>query len=281
MKKIFIFSILLVSASSIFAQKFNQSREFKVIRVNEEISSHIVVGEPIEYVDISTKNIVGDIPIKNILRIKPLERDSSAKFNDGDTLAMLTVVSERYKIQFNCVYTTDRNLATSNVDLKTDEMASYMNENVDMPQSQMRKLAWTIWNSGNKYFDVSREAYRIRITLNNIYTYRGFFFIDVSIKNKTKIEYDVDQIRFKVEDKRYSKATNFQQIEVEPILSINEGKKFTKEYRNIYVFEKFTFPDEKVFTVEVAEQQVSGRTVILRIDYTDILNADSFSRSLF
>jgi len=83
-----------------------------------------------------------------------------------------------------------------------------------------------------------------------------------------------------VEDKRYSKATNFQQIEVEPVLSINEGKKFTKEYRNIYVFEKFTFPDEKVFTVEVAEQQVSGRTVILRIDYADILNADSFSRSL-
>jgi len=172
MKKILIFSILLAIASSLFAQKFNQSREFKVIRVNEEISSHIVVGEPIEYVDISTKNIVGDIPIKNILRIKPAEMDSTDTFKDGDTLAMLTVVSERYKIQFNCVYTADRNLATSNVDLKTDEMASYINENVDMPQSQMRKLAWTIWNSGHKYFDVSREAYKLRITLNNIYTYR-------------------------------------------------------------------------------------------------------------
>jgi len=46
------------------------------------------------------------------------------------------------------------------------------------------------------------------------------------------------------------------------------------------VFEKFTFPDEKVFTVEVSEKQISGRTVILRIDYADVLNADAFHRSV-
>lgn len=281
MKKILIFNLLLLSTSSLFAQIFNKSEEMQVIKVNEEVSSHITIGEPIEYVDISTGKIVGDLPIKNILRIKPIEFDNdSTKFKEGDVLALVTIVGERYKIQFNCVYTENRNLATSNVDVKTDEMASYVNVNVDMPAAEMRKLSWHIWNSGHKYFDVSREAYKIRITLNNIYTFRGFFFIDVSIKNKTNIEYDVDQIRFKIEDKKITKATNFQQIEVEPVLSINEGEKFTKEYRNIFVFEKFSFPDEKVFTVEVAEKQISGRTVILRIDYADILNADAFSRSI-
>ena len=281
MKKVLLFNILLAFASCLFAQKFEKSEEMQIIKVNEDVSTHITIGEPIEYVDISTSKIAGDLPLKNILRIKPIENENdSVGYKDGDVLALVTIVGERYKIQFNCVYTADRNVATSNVDVKTDEMASYVNVNVDMPEAQMRRLSWTIWNSGHKYFDVSRELYKLRITLNNIYTFRGFFFIDVSIRNKTNIEYDVDQIRFKIEDKKQTKATNFQQIEIEPVLSINEGEKFTKEYRNIYVFEKFTFPDEKVFTVEVSESQISGRTVILRIDYADILNADAFSRSM-
>jgi conjugative transposon TraN protein len=257
----------------------NLSTDMQIIKVNGQISTMIAVGEPIELVDISTDHMTGDIPIKNILRIKPVQGDS-ARFKEGDVLAMITIITERYKIQFNCVYTEDRGQATSNIDIKSEDMASYVNVNVDMPRAEMRKLAWTIWNSGNKYFDVSREAYKLRITLNNIYTIKGYFFIDVSIRNKTNIEYDVDQIRFKIEDKRHTKATNFQQIEVEPVLSINEGETFVKEYRNIYVFEKFTFPDEKVFTVEVSEKQISGRTIILRIDYADVLNADAFHRSV-
>ena len=280
MKKILIFSILLfLVCDCLFAQRMNNSTDMQVIKVNEQISTMIAVGEPVELVDVSTDKITGDIPIKNILRIKPVLIDS-ARYEEGEVLSMITIITERYKIQFNCVYTEDRNKATSNIDIKSEDMASYLNVNVDMPQMEMRKLAWTIWNSGNKYFDVSREAYKLRITLNNIYTIKGFFFIDVSIRNKTNIEYDVDQIRFKIEDKRHTKATNFQQIEVEPVLSINEGETFVKEYRNIYVFEKFTFPDEKVFTVEVSEKQISGRTVILRIDYADVLNADAFHRSV-
>jgi len=280
MKKILILNVLISFISGFLsAQRMNSSTDMQIIKVNEQISTMIAVGEPVELVDISTDKIVGDIPIKNLIRIKPVQRDS-VQFKEGEILSMITIITERYKIQFNCVYTEDRNKATSNIDIKSDEMASYVNVNVDMPQYEMRKLAWTIWNSGNKYFDVSREAYKLRISLNNIYTIKGFFFIDVSIRNKTNIEYDVEQIRFKIEDKKHTKATNFQQIEVEPYLSINEGKTFLKEYRNIYVFEKFTFPDEKVFTVEVSEKQISGRTVILRIDYADVLNADAFHRSV-
>jgi conjugative transposon TraN protein len=280
MKRIPIFVILFALASGLMcAQTLNKSAEMQILKVNEQVSTHIAVGEPIEYVDISTNKIVGDLPLKNIMRIKPVEADSG-HYRNGDIISMITIVTERYKIQFNCVYTDNRDEATSNVDIKTQDMESYVNVNVDMPENEMRRLAWSIWNSGNKYFDVSRELYRLRITLNNIYTFRGFFFLDVSIRNRTNIEYDVDQIRFKIEDKKQTKATNFQQIEIEPVLSINEGETFVKEYRNIYIFEKFTFPDEKVFTVEVSEKQISGRTVILRIDYADVLNADAFHRSV-
>ena len=94
--------------------------------------------------------------------------------------------------------------------------------------------------------------------------------------NKTNIQFDIDQIRFKIEDKRIFKATSFQSIEVKPIVTLNDDKNFKHKYRNIFVFEKFTFPEDKVFTIEIAEKQISGRTIILKISYADVLGADPF-----
>lgn len=92
-----------------------------------------------------------------------------------------------------------------------------------------------------------------------------------------KFSFDIDQIRFKIEDKKQTKATNFQSIEILPLMQVNKNLVFKKNYRNIFVFEKFTFPDEKVLTIEISEKQISGRTITLRIDYADILHADAFT----
>ena len=281
MKKLwFLQCLVLISCLSAFAQTKTFSGEAFNALVNEEISTHITFGEPIKYVDISTNRVVGDIPVANILRIKPMIKDSTKRYQEGEVLAMVTIVTERCKVQFNCIY-SQRDGAIADIDINSEEMKSYVNVNVDMPEKEMREYCWNIWNNGKKYYDVSREANKLRISLNNIYTVKGFFFIDIDIRNKTNIEYDVNQIRFKIEDKKQSKATNFQSLEVKPVLSINEGKTFQREYRNVFVFGKFTFPDEKVFTVEVAEDQISGRTVIMKIDYADVLNADAFNKKLF
>ena len=129
----------------------------------------------------------------------------------------------------------------------------------------------------NKFYDVSSKSNLMKIVLNNIYTLDKYFFIDISMINKTKIRYDIDQIRFKIEDKKQTKATNFQSIEILPLMQVNKNLVFKKNYRNIFVFEKFTFPDEKVLTIEISEKQISGRTITLRIDYADILHADAFT----
>lgn len=45
----------------------------KVIYINKDVSTHFVLMEDIEYVDISVGNIVGNQPNNNTLRVKPLE----------------------------------------------------------------------------------------------------------------------------------------------------------------------------------------------------------------
>ena len=46
------------------------------------------------------------------------------------------------------------------------------------------------------------------------------------------------------------------------------------------VVPKLTFPNDKVLTIEMAEKQISGRTIGLSIDYEDVLSADTFNKVL-
>ena len=84
----------------------------------------------------------------------------------------------------------------------------------------------------------------------------------------------------KLADKKISKATKNQVIELTPEMQLEESKSFKYGYRNILVVKKLTFPNDKILTIEMSEKQISGRTISLNIDYEDVLSADSFNRVL-
>ena len=118
------------------------------------------------------------------------------------------------------------------------------------------------------------------IRLNNIYAVGDYFFIDFSIENRTNIRFDIDEIRVKLADKKVSKATNSQVIELEPEMELEQRMSFLHGYRNVLAIKKMTFPNDKVLTIEVNEKQISGRTIALNINYEDVLCADSFNDAL-
>lgn len=114
----------------------------------------------------------------------------------------------------------------------------------------------------------------LKITLNNIYVLYDYFFFDIAVENKSNIAFERDQVCFKTEDEKMGKVTNFQQLEVTPKYQTNPEKAFTKLYHNVFVFEKFTFPDDKVFTIELAQSQISSGAELLKVKYKEVLNAD-------
>ena len=59
-----------------------------------------------------------------------------------------------------------------------------------------------------------------------------------------------------------------------------DKKNFKKSFRNVIVLPKMTFPDEKVLTITINEEQISGRGLTLHIDYQDVLNADGYHHTL-
>ena len=120
----------------------------------------------------------------------------------------------------------------------------------------------------------------MEMRLNNIYSVGEYFFIDFSINNKTNIRFDIDELRFKLADKKTSKATNAQIIELAPAMLLDSRPSFMHGYRNVAVIKKMTFPNDKVLSIELSEKQISGRTLTLSIDYEDVLCADSFNKVL-
>ncbi|EFS33508.1 conjugative transposon protein TraN [Bacteroides sp. D2] len=253
------------------------------IYVNREVTTHIVMPENIKMVDISTPKVIGNQCADNIVRIKPFQDNDSTHtctYAENELLATLTLIGERRIAQYDIVYTHSQQMAASIYRVAYSETQSYINPEVTMPMAEMARYAWAIYGSERKYNQVVSKAHGMKAVVNNIYSIGDYFFIDYSLQNKTKIAYDIEELRVKLADKKETKATNSQTIELTPVFSLNHVKKFKKNYRNVLVLPKLTFPEEKVLRLEISENQISGRVIILTIEYEDILNADGFDANL-
>lgn len=247
--------------------------EMEQLTVNEQVTTVITATEPVRFVDISTDKVAGDQPINNTIRLKPKE----AGHEDGEVLA---IVTERYRTQYALVYTTRLQEAVTDKEIHAVETTAYHNPAVSLSTEDIYRFARRVWTSPARYRNVSCKQHRMTMRLNNIYAVGDYFFIDFSIENRTRIRFDIDEMRVKLADKKVSKATNAQVIELQPEMMLEQGKSFLHGYRNIVVIRKMTFPNDKVLTIELSEKQISGRNISLNIDYEDVLNADNFNEVL-
>ena len=272
-KGILAIALLSVGTAAKAQQTYN---EMEQLTVNEQVTTVITATEPIRFVDISTDKIAGDQPINNTIRLKPKE----SGHEDGEVLAIVTIVTERYRTQYALLYTTRMQEAVTDKEVQPLEMTAYHNPAVSLSTEDMYRFARQVWLSPARYRNVSRKQHRMTMRLNNIYAVGDYFFIDFSIENRTHIRFDIDEIRVKLADKKVSKATNSQVIELVPEMELEQRMSFLHGYRNVLAVKKMTFPNDKVLTIEVSEKQISGRTIALNIDYEDVLCADSFNDAL-
>ena len=274
--KTFILSAFSLLAIQVQAQKTMDGMQF--LTVNENITTVITASEPVRFVDISTDKIVGDQPINNTIRLKPKEGVEVNR--DGDILAVVTIVTERYRSQYALIYTSHQDEAVTDKSIEIDERTAYNNPAVSMSTEDMARYARQIWASPARYRNVASKKHRMTMRLNNIYSVGEYFFLDFSLENRTNIRFDIDQLRVKLNDKKTAKSTTVQTIELIPAFILDNSTSFKYGYRNVLVVKKMTFPNDKILTIELSEKQISGRTISLSVEYEDVLNADSFSKAL-
>jgi conjugative transposon TraN protein len=273
-RTILSFAFLYIAGATVNAQQTYS--EMEQLTVNEHITTIITASEPIRFVDISTDLVAGDQPINNTIRLKPKD----GLHEDGEILAIITMVTERYRCQYALIYTSQMTEAVTDKEISITECTAYRNPAVSMSTEDMYRYARQIWSSPAKFRNIGNKQHRMKMRLNNIYAVGEYFFLDFSIENSTNIRFDIDEIRIKLADKRINKATNAQIIELKPELILDSSKSFLHGYRNVVVIKKMTFPNDKVLSLEMSEKQISGRTISINVDYEDVLSADGFSKVL-
>ena len=269
MKKLFLVAVAFVALSTSSASA--QDTNLRTIYVNKDVTTHLIMPETIKLVDISTDNVVGNQVNDNIVRIKP-----DTILADGETAAIATVIGERHIAQYMLVYCSQSCFVHTRFTTPYCDAQDYSNPDVQMSVAEMSRYAIRMYNAKRTVENIHSKKDKMKAWVNHICSAGDYFFIDFSMENKTKIPYDISDIRVKLEDKKQKKATNYQSVELTPEFMLNCNKHFKKHYRNVLVIKKLTFPEAKVLKIEVSENQISGRTIELNINYDDVLNADCF-----
>ena len=269
MKKIFLAAVafMAMSINSVHAQ----DKVLSTLYVNKDVTTHLIMPETIKLVDISTDHVVGNQVNDNIVRIKP-----DTIMTDGETAAVVTVIGERHIAQYKLVYSVLPNIVHTRFTIPYCDTQEYQTPDVQMSVAEMSRYAIRMFNAKRSVQNIHSKKDKMKAWVNHICSAGDYFFIDFSLENKTKIPYDISEIRVKLEDKKQKKATNYQSIELTPEYMLNWNKHFKKRYRNVLVIKKLTFPEAKVLKIEVSENQISGRTIELNINYDDVLKADCF-----
>ena len=270
MKKIFLFAVVAFIALSTNNAKA-QDKVLSTLYINKDVTTHLIMPETIKLVDISTDYVVGNQVNDNIVRIKP-----DTILTDGETAAVVTVIGERHIAQYKLVYSVLPNIVHTRFTIPYCDTQEYQNPDVQMSVAEMSRYAIRMFNAKRSVQNIHSKKDKMKAWVNHICSAGDYFFIDFSLENKTKIPYDISEIRVKLEDKKQKKATNYQSIELTQEYMLNWNKHFKKRYRNVLVVKKLTFPEAKVLKIEISENQISGRTIELNINYDDVLKADCF-----
>ncbi|MBW8323691.1 MAG: conjugative transposon protein TraN [Prolixibacteraceae bacterium] len=273
--KVFNFIITLVCLF-LFASANAQQKtkpDLPSFHIQKDVAIHFVSPEPIQFVDISTNWIVGDIPVDNVLRIKYVDLES--KTISDSAAAIITIIGQSFIAQYKMIYNPAPKSVCSHIEVLPEHMNPLEFPKITMSFQKMKDFATQILYKEPNFKNVTNKNLGMTANLNNIFALGDYIFLDLSFKNSTNIKYDIDQVRFKIRDKKITKATNVQDVEVKPTFTLYKNQSFKKSYRNIFVFPKLTFPGNKTFTIQLTEKQISGRVVELDIDYSDLLQADT------
>jgi conjugative transposon TraN protein len=261
MKNIFFYFALLMT----FHVKAQET--LPTVLLSPKVTVHFISPEPIQYVDISTKQLEGDLPLKNVLRIKV--KDSTKTFED----ATVTIAGEKFIAQYHIV--ASRGAVPTEINIMPADSKPLDISGIGFSQNQLKAMSLNLIANAPNGHREKVKAFEMIGFLNHVYTVGDYIFLDISYKNKTRLKYDIDQFHFKVEDTKVTKASNVQSVELKPEFVLQDVPAFEKYYRNIFVFRKMTFPGNKVFLAELSEKQISGRVITLKISYKDLLSADT------
>ncbi|MDV2442586.1 conjugative transposon protein TraN [Elizabethkingia anophelis] len=273
-------TICMALAQTAAAEKYIM--ELPQLNITDGVSLHIISPEPIQFVDLSTDNLTGDLPAENIARVKitngnKTKRYKASELNWRPDLGIITVVGQSFMAQYKVNYkNTETHNTITQIQIQPEDMQPLEYSKIAFSNQELYDFSMNILKKKTKAPIREINDFKLSIQLNNVYVVSDYIFLDISFKNDSNLSYNMDGLKFSIEDKKIYKATNNQSLDLNPEYQLYNQSQFKKSFHNIYVFKKFTYPNSKVMVIRLIEEPISGRTIEMKIKYSDILKADTF-----
>ncbi|MDR1501992.1 MAG: DUF4138 domain-containing protein, partial [Prevotella sp.] len=117
MKRIILFTIGIISLVYSLNAQSTFSEDLKIIYIKKDVTLHFRSPERINYVDISSDRIAGDIPIDNIAKIK-LYNDTVYK--ESQEIGIISIVGDSYLAQYKIIY-SERNYSMTEIAIEQED----------------------------------------------------------------------------------------------------------------------------------------------------------------
>lgn len=266
---LFLISLLLVCVSvnpqSNAKETVFYQDQYKNLQVGFSKTTSIIFPYTIKSIDKGSAEVLVQKAkgVENILLVK------AAKQHFFQTnLTVVTSDGKLYVFVLNYDETCpDLNFKAENaVAASRDVLFSLENEN----QKRIEQCAWSAYSKKKKISGLKKSKYQIRLEVNGIFIQQDVLYLRIVFENKSKINYDIDQLRFFIRDQKKSKRTASQEIELQPLYATSSSSviPYKSEIIKVYALEKFTIPENKYLTLQMIEKN-GGRH--LEVDITNNL----------
>jgi conjugative transposon TraN protein len=166
-------------------------------------------------------------------------------------------------------------VAGTEVDSNQEVLFSSENEN----QKQIQQYAAMALTKKKKISSLEENRFFIKLQVTGIFIHQDVMYFRLLLGNASRINYDIDQLRFFIRDQKKSKRTASQEIEILPLLITSNVKTILDESEVSIVFAmpKFTIPEKKYFAIQLIEKS-GGRHIELdvknrELDQLEVLNS--------
>ena len=115
---------------------------------------------------------------------------------------------------------------------------------------------------------------QISLALSDIYIQGNHLYFRLDIENDSNIPYDIDQLKFYIQDKKRAKRTASQELEQKPDYIYREVAKLNgkSSASMVFVLPKFTIPDQKILRIHMIEKN-GGRHLEIKVKNGSLVKA--------
>jgi len=145
-------------------------------------------------------------------------------------------------------------------------------------QKEIQQYSQLALSKKKKVSGLGTSKFSVQLKINGIFIHQDVIYFRVLLGNNSRINYDVDQLRFFIRDQKKSKRTAFQELEIMPLFATSDFSKISdnSELTLVFAISKFTIPEKKQFTLQLLEKN-GGRHLELNIKNSDLIDLEILS----